>query len=66
MLVLSRKQNEEVMIGDETFMVGDQIIRIIVFKISGGQVKLGIEADRRVPIRRGELPPTGQLLDEVA
>ncbi len=48
MLVLSRKQNQEIIIGDN--------IKITVVKIKGNTVRLGIEAPREVNVLRGELP----------
>lgn len=48
MLVLSRKQQQEVVIGDN--------IKITVVKIKGNTVRLGIEAPRDVKVIRGELP----------
>jgi len=47
MLVLSRKINERILIGDS--------IEIKVLKISNGRVKIGINADSFIDIRRGEL-----------
>ena len=47
MLVLSRKMDESVVIGDD--------IIIKVLEIRGNKVKLGIEGNRNVPIKRGEL-----------
>jgi len=47
MLVLSRKQNEQIIIGDN--------IRITVVAIRGNQVRLGFEAPRDVSIQRQEL-----------
>ena len=47
MLVLSRKHNEEIVIGDE--------IKITVVRVKGNSVRLGIEAPNDVPIVRGEL-----------
>ena len=48
MLVLSRKTNEVICIG--------QNISIKVLTIHGGKVRLGIEASREIPVRRAELP----------
>ncbi len=48
MLVLSRKLNQEIKIGDN--------VTITVLKVKGNTVRLGIEAPRNVRIVRGELP----------
>lgn len=47
MLVLSRKQDQEILIGDQ--------IKITVLKSRGNTVRLGIEAPREVKVVRGEL-----------
>lgn len=47
MLVLSRKLNEKILIGDS--------IEITVAKIEGNRIRLGIDAPRDTPIKRGEL-----------
>jgi carbon storage regulator CsrA len=47
MLVLSRKQNQEVLIGDQ--------IKITVLKSRGNTVRLGIDAPRDIKVVRGEL-----------
>jgi carbon storage regulator len=47
-LVLSRKQNEKVTIGDD--------VEVTVLAVRGGVVKLGIKAPPNVRILRGELP----------
>ncbi len=47
MLVLSRKINQSIMIGDE--------IEIKVLEIRGDQVRLGIEAPKRIPVHRKEI-----------
>jgi carbon storage regulator len=49
MLVLSRKEGEEVVIGDN--------IRLTVVAIRGNQVRLGITAPPDVAIQREELCP---------
>jgi carbon storage regulator len=46
-LVLTRKSNESIMIGDE--------IEISVVAITGEKVRIGIEAPRSVPIFRREV-----------
>jgi carbon storage regulator CsrA len=48
MLVLTRKQKQEILIGDN--------VKITVLKIKGNTVRLGIEAPRDVNVLRGELP----------
>jgi carbon storage regulator CsrA len=47
MLVLSRKQDDEILIGDN--------VCIKVVSVSGNKVRLGIMAPADVAIRRGEL-----------
>lgn len=47
MLVLSRKEGEKLVIGDN--------ITLVVSKISGNRITLGIEAPADVKIMRGEL-----------
>jgi carbon storage regulator len=47
LLVLSRKKNEQVVIGDN--------IVITVCEIRGDKVRLGIQADRDVPVHRREI-----------
>lgn len=49
MLVLTRKTQEEILIGDS--------IRISIVRIKGNTVRLGIEAPRDVRVVRAELPP---------
>lgn len=47
MLVLSRKQNEQICINDD--------IVLTVVRIQGGKVRLGIECPHKIPIRRSEI-----------
>lgn len=47
MLVLSRKQNESIVINDD--------ITIVVVQIRGDKVRLGIEAPKEVPVHRSEV-----------
>jgi len=48
MLVLSRKRQQDILIGDD--------IKITVLKVKGNTVRLGIEAPRDLRVVRGELP----------
>ena len=47
MLVLTRKSNQSIMIGDE--------IEISVLSVVGDKVRLGIQAPRSVPVYRREV-----------
>ena len=47
MLVLSRKQNQEIHIGDQ--------VKITVLKVKGNTVRLGIEAPQSIPVHRQEV-----------
>ena len=47
MLVLTRKSNQSIMIGDE--------IEVSVLSIMGEKVRIGIEAPRAVPVFRKEV-----------
>lgn len=47
MLVLTRKLNQEIVIGDD--------IRITVVAVGSDQVKLGITAPRSIPVHRSEI-----------
>lgn len=47
MLVLSRKKNEQIMIGDD--------IVLTVVEVRGDRVRLGIEAPADVPVHRYEV-----------
>ncbi|HEV2972763.1 MAG TPA: carbon storage regulator [Pirellulales bacterium] len=52
MLVLSRKVNEQILIGDA--------IKITILRVRGDAIRVGIEAPREVQVRRSELPPLPQ------
>ena len=47
MLVLARRINESIMIGDD--------IEVVVIDIKGDQVKLGIKAPKRISVHRREI-----------
>lgn len=47
MLVLSRKLNQSIMVGDD--------VRIVVVAVDRDQVKLGIEAPRDISVHRSEI-----------
>lgn len=47
MLVLARKRDQSIMIGDD--------VEIIIVDVHGDQVKLGITAPRHVPVHRKEI-----------
>ena len=49
MLVLTRKMGEEIVIGDN--------IKLVVNRIAGNRVMIGIKAPGNVTILRGELEP---------
>lgn len=47
MLILSRKKNEKIMIGDD--------VSIMIVDIRGDQVQIGIQAPRSIPVHRHEI-----------
>ena len=49
MLVITRRYNEKVLIGDD--------IAVVIVRIDGHQVRLGIEAPKNLNVRRSELEP---------
>jgi carbon storage regulator CsrA len=55
MLVLSRKRNEDIIIGE-----GDKKVIVRVVEIVGDKVRLGFVADQSVTILRAEVPPNTQ------
>lgn len=57
MLVLSRKECEEIRIGDD--------ITIRILSIKGNTVRIGFEAPKQVGIVRGELQSQSEMMPEV-
>lgn len=53
MLVLTRKNRESVVVLKNE--AGDVLLKITVLDIEGGRVKLGFEAEQRLPIHRQEV-----------
>jgi carbon storage regulator len=49
MLVLSRREQERIRLGDS--------IVVTIIRVSGERVRIGIEAPPDVPVLRDELPP---------
>lgn len=47
MLVLTRKPNQAIVVGDN--------VRIVIVSVDRDQVRLGIEAPREVPVHRAEV-----------
>ena len=47
MLVLARKKDEGVMIGDD--------IRIVIVEVRGDKVRIGVDAPRHIPVHRQEI-----------
>ena len=50
MLVLSREKSQSIIIG-----LGDQEVEVTVVDIRGDKVRLGIKADRSIPVNRKEI-----------
>lgn len=53
MLVLTRKTQEQIVIGEN--------IKVTILRVKGNTVKVGIEAPRQVRVIRSELPSAGSL-----
>lgn len=53
MLVLSRKSEESVVVGGSNGF--EHMLRVTVLEIGSGQVKLGFEVNRDVPVHREEV-----------
>jgi carbon storage regulator len=47
MLILTRKLDESVMIGDD--------VRVVVLGVKGGHVRIGVEAPREINVHREEV-----------
>lgn len=60
MLVLSRKENETIVIATPR-----ESIVVKILKIKGNQIKIGLQSDREVMIWRGELLEQHQAYLEV-
>jgi carbon storage regulator len=56
MLVLSRKVNEKIMVGND--------IVITIVKIDRNQIRIGIEAPHHIPVYREEILPTNWNVDQ--
>ena len=56
MLVLSRRENERIILGDD--------IVITIVRINDDQIRIGIEAPRNIVIMREELQQTNEKLVE--
>lgn len=55
MLVIRRKRDQVICIG-----TGNDLIEVTVLEIENGQVKLGINAPRAIPVYREEIAATRQ------
>jgi carbon storage regulator len=53
MLVLTRKNRESVVIGRPEDL--EVVLEITILEIEGGRVRLGFEADNKMPIHRREV-----------
>lgn len=53
MLILSRKNQESVVVGGGGGV--DSLIKITVLEVAGSRVKLGFEADSGIPVHRLEV-----------
>jgi carbon storage regulator len=66
MLVLSRKNQESVVVGGSKRF--ERLLKVTVIEIKGGTVRLGFEADADIPVHRSEVweriqsgvPPDGK------
>ena len=53
MLVLSRRRDERILIGDD--------VEIVIVEVRGEKVRIGIKAPSDVAVHRGELRDRGQV-----
>jgi carbon storage regulator len=53
MLVLSRKNQESVVVGGSDGL--EPLLKVTVLEIRGGSVRLGFEADEAIPVHRWEV-----------
>jgi carbon storage regulator CsrA len=53
MLVLTRKNQESVVVGGSTGF--DRLLKVTVLQIARGKVRLGFEVDAEVPVHRYEV-----------
>jgi carbon storage regulator len=53
MLVLTRKNNESVVVGGPGTL--ESLIKVTVLEIKNGTVRLGFEADAKIPVHRAEV-----------
>ncbi len=58
MLVLSRKRDEQIVIGGQ--------IKIVVVEIRGDKVRLGIEAPKEIPVHRQEVQDAIRRANDLA
>jgi carbon storage regulator len=58
MLVLTRKPGQRIQIGPD--------IALTIVRVQGGQVRVGIEAPKNVPVYRGEIAELGWREGEAA
>lgn len=49
MLVLTRKENEKLLIGE------NQEIEVVIVEIRGDRVRIGVNAPKEIPVLRNEL-----------
>lgn len=55
MLVLSRKEQEKVVIGPVIVNGVEEMIEVVVLKVRGRAISLGIKASNNINIKRNEL-----------